>query len=73
MQMKVLDKDGKTQWSKFFGQPRGYEGRWIHDEVWGARATPDGGWLVVAGTGDETQSTRAGSTPVVLPGNGRFI
>ena len=26
----------------------------IHDEVWGARSTPDGGWLVVAGTGDET-------------------
>ena len=55
VQMKVLDKDGETQWTKFFGQPRGYEGHWIHDEVWGARATPDGGWLAVAGTGDETR------------------
>ena len=55
VQMKVLNMDGVTQWTKFFGQPRGYEGRWIHDEVWGARATPDGGWLAVAGTGDETR------------------
>ena len=55
VQMKKLDEKGVEQWTKFFGQPRGYDGKWIHDEVWGARATPDGGWLVVAGTGDETR------------------
>ena len=55
VQMKKLDKQGREQWTKFFGQPRGYDGKWIHDEVWGARATPDGGWLAVAGTGDETR------------------
>ena len=53
--MKKLDKQGREQWTKFFGQPRGYDGKWIHDEVWGVRATPDGGWLAVAGTGDETR------------------
>ena len=52
-ELTVVDPSGKPLWTKFFGQPRGYDGRWIHDEVWGARATPDGGWLVVAGTGDE--------------------
>ena len=52
--MKKLDKQGREQWTKFFGQPRGYDGKWIHDEVWGIRATPDG-WLAVAGTGDETR------------------
>ena len=55
VQMKKLDKQGREQWTKFFGQPRGYDGKWIHDEVWGVRATPDGGWLAVAGTGDETR------------------
>lgn len=54
-ELTVVGSDGKARWTKFFGQPRGYDGRWIHDEVWGARATPDGGWLVVAGTGDETR------------------
>ena len=55
VQMKKLDRQGREQWTKFFGQPRGYDGKWIHDEVWGARATPDNGWLAVAGTGDETR------------------
>lgn len=55
VQMKKIDKQGRVQWTKFFGQPRGYDGKWIHDEVWGARATPDSGWLAVAGTGDETR------------------
>ena len=55
VQMKKLDKQGREQWTKFFGQPRGYNGKWIHDEVWGVRATPDNGWLAVAGTGDETR------------------
>ena len=55
VQMKSLDKDGREVWTKFFGQPRGYDGKWIHDEVWGVRSTPDGGWLAVAGSGDETR------------------
>ena len=55
VQMKKLDRQGREQWTKFFGQPRGYNGKWIHDEVWGVRATPDNGWLAVAGTGDETR------------------
>ena len=54
-ELTMVGSDGKARWTKFFGQPRGYDGRWIHDEVWGARATPGGGWLVVAGTGDETR------------------
>ena len=55
IQFKILDAKGSPDATSFFGQPRGYDGRWIHDEVWGARATPDGGWLAVAGSGDETR------------------
>ena len=32
--------------------PRGYP-QFIHDEVWDLKATPDGGCIIVAGTGDE--------------------
>jgi hypothetical protein len=55
IEVTKVDQKGKVLWTKYFGQPRGYDGKWIHDEVWGARATPDGGWLIVAGTGDETK------------------
>ena len=55
IQFKILDSKGYPHSTSFFGQPRGYDGRWIHDEVWGAQATSDGGWLAVAGSGDETR------------------
>ncbi len=55
IELSALNNQGEVLWTRFFGQPRGYDSRWIHDEVWGARSTPDGGWLAVAGTGDETR------------------
>jgi hypothetical protein len=54
VEITKVDPKGMVLWTEYFGQPRDYDGKWIHDEAWGARATPDGGWLVVAGTGDET-------------------
>jgi hypothetical protein len=48
-----VDSGGNVLWTEYAGQPRGYNGDWIHDEAWGARATPDGGWIVTAGSGDE--------------------
>lgn len=54
VELTQVDSKGAKAWTQYFGQPRGYDGRWIHDEVWGVRATADGGWLAVAGTGDET-------------------
>ncbi|MHC4265830.1 MAG: hypothetical protein ACYSUK_07850 [Planctomycetota bacterium] len=50
---KKVDSSGDELWTRYTGQPRGYDGDYIHDEAWGARATADGGWLVVAGSGDE--------------------
>ncbi|MHC4069236.1 MAG: hypothetical protein ACYS18_09300 [Planctomycetota bacterium] len=49
----VVDSAGNALWTEYAGQPRGYNGQYIHDEAWGARATPDGGWVVIAGSGDE--------------------
>ena len=48
-----LDNNGEVLWEATHGNPRGFNAKYIHDEVWGLRATQDGGAVVVAGTGDE--------------------
>lgn len=48
-----LDGDGNQLWARIRGNPRGFDPTWIHDETWGIKATPDGGCVIAAGTGDE--------------------
>ena len=56
-----IDKDGNEQWHRTFGQPRGYDPKFIHDEAYGTRQTPDGGYVIVGGTGDEYPYSESGS------------
>ena len=49
----MIDNDGNLLWENKTGNPRGFDAQYIHDEVWGLKATNDGGVVVVAGTGDE--------------------
>lgn len=51
-----LNHDGILQWEMKRTNPRGFDPRYIHDEAWGIRATPDGGCIITAGTGDEFRS-----------------
>jgi len=55
-----VGSDRKEQWHKTFGQPRGYDAKWIHDESYGLKQTPDGGYIVVGGTGDEYRYSASG-------------
>jgi hypothetical protein len=48
-----IDAEGNEEWVRTFGQPRGYDPRWIHDESYGVRTTPDGGYIICGGSGDE--------------------
>ena len=48
-----IGNDGELIWENKTGNPRGFDPEYIHDEVWGLKATGDGGVIVVAGTGDE--------------------
>ena len=48
-----IDLNGNKIWENKRGNPRGYDQQYIHDEVWDLKATPDGGCIIVAGTGDE--------------------
>jgi len=60
--MKV-DGDGNEEWHKTFGQPRGYDARYIHDEAYGVRQTPDGGYILAGGSGDEYDSYSGSGHP----------
>jgi hypothetical protein len=59
--MIKIDNNGNEEWHKTFGQPRGYNARYIHDEAYGIRQTPDGGYVIVGGTGDEHRYSESGS------------
>jgi hypothetical protein len=51
-----ISNNGDLIWEDKRGNPRGFNPLYIHDEVWGAKATTDGGVIIVAGTGDEYES-----------------
>ena len=47
------DAEGNLLWEQTFGNPRGYNPEFIHDECYGIRQTPDGGFVMAGGSGDE--------------------
>jgi len=55
-----IDSQGNEEWHKIFGQPRGYDARYIHDESYGVRETPDGGYIICGGSGDESSYSESG-------------
>ena len=55
-----IDSQGNEEWHQTFGQPRGYDPKYIHDEAYGVRQTPDGGYVLVGGTGDEYAYSASG-------------
>ena len=48
-----LNQLGDTVWEKRHGNPRGFDPRYIHDEVWDLTIGANGDVFVVAGTGEE--------------------
>jgi hypothetical protein len=52
--------DKKEQWHRTFGQPRDYDAKYIHDESYGLKQTPDGGYVVAGGSGDEYRYSESG-------------
>ena len=55
-----LDPSGNQLWEVKRGNPRGFNPNFIHDETWGVKATPDGGCVIAAGTGDEYSYSECG-------------
>jgi hypothetical protein len=56
-----VDSNGTEEWRGTFGQPRGYDSSYIHDEAYGVRTTADGGFIICGGTGDEYSYSETGS------------
>jgi beta-galactosidase len=52
--------DKKEQWHRTFGQPRGYDAKYIHDEAYGVGQTADGGFIIAGGSGDEYPYSKSG-------------
>ncbi len=55
-----VGSDKKEQWHRTFGQPRGYDAKYIHDEAYGVQQTPDGGFIIAGGSGDEYPYSASG-------------
>ena len=58
--MLKVSADGDLEWSRRFGQPRGYDPRFIHDECYGVRFDHDGGFVMAGGSGDEYSTSEDG-------------
>jgi cysteine-rich repeat protein len=58
--MLRIDAAGDTMWAKRFGQPRGYDPAYIHDECYGVRSLSGGGFLLVGASGDEYRYSAQG-------------
>jgi len=48
-----VSANGEAVWTRRFGQPRGYDARYIHDECYGIRVDRDGSYVMAGGSGDE--------------------
>jgi hypothetical protein len=59
--MMKIDSEGNEEWHRTFGQPRGYDPDFIHDEAYGVCQTSDGGYVIVGGTGDEYEYSESGN------------
>jgi hypothetical protein len=55
-----VNSSGIEEWHRTFGQPRGYDADYIHDEAGGVHETADGGYVIVGGSGDEYSYSECG-------------
>jgi hypothetical protein len=50
----LIDDQGNEVWKTIFGNPRGYDPKYMLDECYGVRETLDGGFVVTGGSGDHS-------------------
>jgi len=60
--LKVNSNTRQVEWRKTFGQPRGFDPRFIHDEMYGVALDPAGNYLLLGGSGDEYEYSATNST-----------
>merc|ERR1712012_1400702 len=55
--LKVNSQTKQVEWRKTFGQPRGFDPQYIHDEMYGVKMDLAGNYLLMGGSGDEYSYT----------------
>ena len=59
--LKVDSQSKQEVWRKTYGQPRGFDARYIHDEMYGVALDNSGNYLLLGGSGDEYPYSATGS------------
>ncbi len=59
--LKVNSQTRAEMWRKTYGQPRGFDARYIHDEMYGVALDKEGNYLLLGGSGDEYPYSADGS------------
>jgi len=59
--LKVNSQTQAVMWRNTYGQPRGFDARYIHDEMYGVDIDNDGNYLLLGGSGDEYSYSAMGS------------
>ena len=62
-----VNSDGEQVWRRTYGQPRGFDPRWIHDEMYSVGLDGDGNYILLGGSGDEYPYSEEGSGMRVDP------
>ena len=62
--LKVNSQTRAEEWRRTYGQPRGFDARYIHDEMYGVALDNAGNYLLLGGSGDEYDNySDAGAGP----------
>jgi len=59
--LKVDSQSRQEVWRRTYGQPRGFDARYIHDEMYGVALDNSGNYLLLGGSGDEYPYSASGS------------
>jgi len=59
--LKVNSQTKAEEWRRTYGQPRGFDARYIHDEMYGVALDNAGNYLLLGGSGDEYTYSASGS------------
>ena len=57
-----VDRNTREQvWRRTYGQPRGFDPRWIHDEMYSVGLDGEGNYILLGGSGDEYSYSEEGT------------
>jgi len=65
--LKVDKNTRQVLWRNTYGQPRGFDATYIHDEMYGVALDPNGNYLLLGGSGDENEGYSQNNPSFAIP------